>query len=425
VPDSSLLMVSGKRSTPSLRRDLLLSTAALFVAALLIAVAAAVVTLPQLSSPAGAALFIALLVGADLAILFLFLRSLFRKALFGPLERMGADAERIAGGEYGHRIADGDAEELDRLARSLNTMAEKLIAEQKRLAESVDSLDRANRELVATTDDLVRSARMASVGTLAAGLAHEVGNPLGALVGYLDVARTRVTSRSASGAEVLPLVESALEEAGRIDRIVRSVLDFAEPAGGNRRVAGGFQGEGASVSIESVIERTLSLLEGRGALAGVEVRVVPSQGVHPVGARSQHLEQILMNLLMNAVWAAKEGEQPPQVWIRVAPAGDGESGANGKGSEHGVGGQKREVAVDIADSGPGISPENLERIFDPFFTTRSPGEGTGLGLAITRRIVRELGGRIEAFPQEGGGSLFRVWLPVVDAKGATQMGGAG
>jgi signal transduction histidine kinase len=116
-----------------------------------------------------------------------------------------------------------------------------------------------------------------------------------------------------------------------------------------------------------------------------------------------------MNLLMNAVRAAKEGKGPPEVSIQVARA------------ENGKGGEQREVTLDVADSGPGISPENLERIFDPFFTTRAPGEGTGLGLAITRRIVRELGGRIEAFPREGGGSLLRVWIPVVDGRGEVRV----
>jgi C4-dicarboxylate-specific signal transduction histidine kinase len=192
------------------------------------------------------------------------------------------------------------------------------------------------------------------------------------------------------------------------------VLDFAEPAGANRRIAGGFEGEGSSVSLGGVIERTLSLLEGRGALDGVAVLTEPFPGEYLVGARAQHLEQILMNLVMNAVWAAKEGKRPPEVFIQVAPSRNGE------------GGEVREVILEVADSGPGISPENLERIFDPFFTTRRPGEGTGLGLAITRRIVRELGGRIEAFPREGGGSLFRVWLPVIyEQMNAIHRGGTG
>jgi signal transduction histidine kinase len=249
---------------------------------------------------------------------------------------------------------------------------------------------------------------MASVGTLAAGLAHEVGNPLGALVGYLDV----VKGRLASGGEIRPLIASALEEAGRIDRIVRSVLDFADPSSERAAVAGGDRGAESVVSLSDAVERTVALLEGRGAMVGVKVITSVEPGAYPVRARAQHLEQILMNLLMNAVRAAKEGEQTPEVRLQLYPE------APGRGID------ESRAVLEVIDNGPGIHPNDLDRIFDPFFTTRPPGDGTGLGLAITRRIVRELGGKIEALRPDARGARIRLSFPMADGDAVVDAGGA-
>ena len=135
---------------------------------------------------------------ADLAILIHFLRSLLLRSVFTPLERIGEHAERIAGGAYDPTIPPEAGEELDRLIRHLNTMAEKFISDQQKLSNNVRSLDRTNQEFVATTEELVRAARLASVGTLASGVAHEVGNPLGALMGCLDVLKRRARPEETS-----------------------------------------------------------------------------------------------------------------------------------------------------------------------------------------------------------------------------------
>lgn len=409
----------------SVRQELLVSAAVLFLGGILLAVSAVALTLPFFDSPLQAALLIGTIVAADLAIIVLFLRSLLERSVFEPLERIGEHAENVAGGAYGHRIPQEEGEELDRLIRGLNTMAEKFISDQEKLAENVRSLDRTNQELVETTEELVRAARMASVGTLAAGVAHEVGNPLGALMGYLDVARRRLRS----GAEVDPPLESAVEEARRIDRIVRSILEFARP--------GGEHEEHNTVAVPAAVDRTLDLLEGRGVLEGVSVtRVVEISGVR-VRARAQYIEQILVNLLMNALWAVKEVERPE---LRVRLSAGPPSGRKvrtrresdppgvdylhrrriplllGRGTARDamhVEDADREVIIQIEDNGSGVPEDRLPHLFDPFYTTRDPGEGTGLGLTITARIVQELGGTIDADNHERGGARFTVRLPVV------------
>lgn len=311
---------------------------------------------------------------------------------------------------------------MDRLIRGLNTMAEKFISDQHKLAENVRSLDHTNQELVQTTEDLVRAARMASVGTLASGVAHEVGNPLGALMGCLDVAR----QRAKRGGDLDSPPQSAQEEARRIDRIVRSILDFARPS------EEGFSHD--AVPLPVALERAVDLLEGRSALKGISVKRAVETGSHKIHARAQHLEQILLNLLVNALWAVKDQEDP-EIWVRVStePARRRVGGRRtgdppgvdyshrrriplliGQGSIRAAMERRegdKEVVVRIEDNGSGVPPDRLANLFDPFYTTRAPGEGTGLGLTITARIVQKLGGTVDAENRNGRGARFTVRLP--------------
>lgn len=416
-------------SSTTISGELLVSTALLFGAALLVAVLAGVLVLPYLESAGAATLFLGLLVAADLAILFLFLRHLLRRSVLTPLREIGEHTERIAAGDFEHRIPATGRDELDRMVGSVNAMARRLIRDQRLLEENVRSLEETNRELVDTTNELIRTARMASVGTLAAGIAHELGNPLGALRTSLDVARSRMEA----GGNVDEALQAALEEAGRIDAIIRSVLEFVRPS----REDGG---DGAPTVVEpvSAVERAVDLLERRGALDGVSVRIETDERVPPVQARGQLLEQVLVNLLMNAVQAGGDrevgvrvrGEEPPGG--RPTPRRDDDPPgadyshrrrmARLRRGEPAVEVVPREVDVvlEVLDRGPGVDEDHLERIFDPFFTTRAPGEGTGMGLAITVRIVQELGGELDAENREGGGACFRVRLPAVGPDGTRE-----
>lgn len=410
------------RTHPSVRRELLFSVGGLFVAAVVLTVAVVALALPFLESPGRVLTLVALIVGADLVILFLFLRRLLARTILEPLERIGEYAERIAAGDLRGEIPPEEGEELDRLVRSLNAMAGRLIRDQERLAENVRSLDDTNRELVETTEELVRAARMASVGTLAAGLAHEVGNPLGALVASLDAARMRI----ARGDDPAEALEGAREEAGRIDRIVRGILEFARPGAEGTEVT--------AIDLEALLERVASLLEGRGALAGTTLEWAVAPGTPRVAGRPQHLEQVLVNLVINAVKSmegragrkvtvsAESGPgRPPRLRPRRAEDPPGIDYSHRRRIPALVYGEPLDpavrpgVLVRVEDTGPGIPEEDLAHLFDPFFTTRRPGEGTGMGLAITTRIVHEMGGVIRAENREEGGARFILRLPAVEA----------
>src|SRR5690606_18658878 len=289
------------------------------------------------------------------------------------------------------------------------------------LQDNVASLERTNRELVEARAETIRAARLASVGTLAAGIAHEVGNPLGAIIAYVDVARTRARR----GDTNLEILDSIREEADRIHRIVRGLLDYARP--GEQEVAPRAPAE--------VVYRVRELLEHPGRSVGGETRWEVSPVTPLVTMDPHRLEQVLVNLIMNALDAMSEAE-PRRLTLRVY--GDlGEAlllpsrrendppGVNYmhrrriSRDEGGIGVNpvfvaERVVVLEVWDSGPGSPAPDLRWVFDPLFTTKKLGHGTGLGLAICARRVEGMGGGIEAKNAPDGGARFIRRLPAAD-----------
>jgi len=422
-----------KSSQTPLRRELLVGFGLLFVTAVLVAGVGVYLAAPRLGNPRDAALYLLVLVVADLAVLFFFGRSILRRVLLNPMERLVADTRRIAGGAYRHRARIPETEELASLARSVNAMADRLIEEQEALSQNVRSLERTNRELVRARDEVVRAARLASAGSLAAGIAHEVGNPLGAILGYVDVARHRAEE---AGRDV-ELLAGIREEAERIDRIVRGLLDYARPRQRDR-------GPGAPLE---VIRRVVELLRDQGRLQGIEVKVEGEGEIPRVTLHPHRLEHVLVNLLLNAADALEERPDPRRITVRleVEPGGAARLPIRRKGDPEGVDYAHRRrlapetsggagsydplwtasevVVLSVEDNGPGIPEALLERIFDPFFTTKEPGQGTGLGLAVSARLVEGMGGRIDVESSPERGAHFRIRLPVAeDGEGGGEEG---
>ena len=410
-------MVELPSGTP-LRRRLLIRLALLFASAQLIAAAALVFMLPAMRSETVAAFAVLSLVSVDLAILIVFSGWIIRGSVVNPMERFSADVRRIADGDYRHRIGDQHGTELRAIRNSVNRMADRLIADQALLAENVRSLEETNRELVEARDQIVRSARLASVGTLAAGIAHEVGNPLGAVMAFVDVAR----SRAAKNGGDPDLLDSIREEANRIDRIVRGLLDYARPV----------EVEPAPSSPAAVLRGVRELMENQGRLDSVEHVWEISDDVPDVVMDPHRLQQVMVNLVLNALHALEdvgggrilvrlhdeEGEA-----ARLPPRREGDpAGINYRhrrrlSTDEAVRGvdpvftAQRVAVIEVSDNGPGIAEEALERVFDPFFTTKEPGKGTGLGLSICARLVEGMGGRIDAGVSPDGGARFMIRLP--------------
>lgn len=404
-----------------LRRELVVFFGVLLVGALLIATPALALLLPRFDSPGQVFGLVIALVVLDLLVVAISGRWFIQARLVTPVERMVDDVRRLASGDEAHRIGPVSAAELQEIRESVNLMADRLVEKQRVLVENVASLDRTNSQLVAARDEVVRTARLASVGTLAAGIAHEVGNPLAALMAFTDLARQRVVKAGGDP----ELLDSIRGEAERIDRIVRTLLQYAR----GRGVPSGH------ISVQAVVERVRELVETQRSMDGVTVVwPAPVPDLPEVPGEAQQLEQILVNLLLNARdaladrdertivislgWekgdvsrmAQRREDDPPEINYLHRRRVSRDEGADGPDP---IFTAESVVAIRVQDTGPGIAEEDLDRVFDPFFTTKEPGKGTGLGLSICARLAEGMGGRMSVENAPGGGARFIIRLPAV------------
>ncbi len=365
-----------------------MNLAALAAGALVLAVLSAALA-PLFGRDALGFTLLVVLIAADLVIFVAFGRYLVSRLVTRPLDALVDVTEAVAAGELSRRAPAADTRELDAVAHSVNRMTERLLDAQ---------------------GALVRAAKLASVGQLAAGVAHEVGNPLAAVDNYVELLRRR-------GVEP-DLVAAIARETGRIDAIVRSLLDYATPRSGQREL----------LDVGAVAGDAVALLTTQGVLRDTVVALTVSPGLPPVLADRPALEQVFVNLLLNAVDAAGPGGRIAVVVgeVRLGPGRDPERRATDPASSHPASRRLRAradrhlegsadgapaVQVVVADSGPGVASDLIERVFDPFFTTKPPGKGTGLGLAIVQRIVHDHGGRVDIGVAREGGASFTVTLP--------------
>jgi signal transduction histidine kinase len=297
-----------------------------------------------------------------------------------PVERVLRAADRLGAAGAGMPVlapAGGrEVASLGHVAVAFERVAAALAEERAQLAAKRAELEQTSSALAEARESWVRSERLASIGRLASGLAHEVGNPLGAIAGFAALGRGRLGGAAPDVGDLLARIES---EAARIDRLLRDMLDFARPA---PTVC-------LPISLRPPVESALRLAKVQPRFQGVEVDVVLPDELPRVLADEARLAQVLLNLFLNAGDATGGRGR-----VRV------EAGRDAAG-----------VELRVADDGPGIPPEHLPRVFDPFFTTKAPGAGTGLGLAVSHRVLEAMGGRISAGNGAGGGAVFRVWLP--------------
>lgn len=403
----------------------MLSTTVLFVATILVAVVAAGVLLPLVDSTFRALGVLTLVVVCEIGVVFLFLRAILRRTVLRPVDRIVEHAEGIASGDLSHRIPRQDLRELDRIVDSINTLADHLIDEKEALADNVASLEITNQQLSETTRELVRAARLASVGTLAGGVAHEIGNPLAAVRGYLDI----VEGRTKQGRDVSDILEDARGEVERIDAIIRHILAF----GRSGEAAGQQPVTDAARVLSGVVHETRTRL-------GIPERTLVFEAesdLPPVRAHPRVLERIATNLIENAVLSTREAEDPTvTLGVRAGSTDDYEMSVPRRRTDDPpqvdymhrrrlsqllevrapppADAGRRTLVIEVTDRGPGIPEEALPQIFDPFFTTRGVGEGTGMGLALVARMVGELGGDVEVENRAGGGARFEVHLPGIE-----------
>jgi two-component system, NtrC family, sensor kinase len=407
----------------TLRRELIGGFAVVFTGALLIATIGVLFAVPRLM-PGVAVVYVATLLSAVVAVFTWFGARMLRQRVLDPLETMVSSVEAISEGDLGMRVPGGGTAELARLSAAVNALADTLIADRQALTENIQSLDETNRLLTEARDAMIHAEKMASVGRLGAGIAHEVGNPLGAIIGYLGLIRRQGEGRSAE------LAEAAEREAHRIDRIIRGLLDFARPR----------DAASQPLDVNAVVRDTVELVATQGHFKLVSLEPALADDVPlTVAGDPYQLQQVLVNLLVNAADAA-ETVRDPRVRVstarRAARPAPPHVPARRRDDPKGVDYSHRRrlarlqrwpegdpdsetgqvVEITIADNGPGVPAELLDKVFEPFVTTKEPGKGTGLGLALCARLVEGMGGAIRAGNTAEGGAVFRVILPAVAAE---------
>jgi len=227
-------------------------------------------------------------------------------------------------------------------------------------------------------EQLIQAEKLAAMGQMLAGVAHELNNPLTAILGVTELVRER-EGLDDSMKRQLDLTH---RQARRAARIVQNLLEFSRPASPQKK----------PIDLSTIIERTLQLHEHSLRRNQVEVDFTPRTDLPPIVGDANQLIQVFLNLISNAEQAIREVRESGRIQIRLTSASGN-------------------VIATVQDDGVGISPEALPKLFDPFYTTKRPGGGTGLGLSICLSIAREHGGTIQAESLPGGGSAFRVYLP--------------
>ncbi|MFZ4856208.1 MAG: sensor histidine kinase [Desulfuromonadaceae bacterium] len=302
------------------------------------------------------------------------------RIVVNPINRLLSATEKITGGQYRQRLNVSGSVELARLAHAFNEMASALDNKNRQVTEQLAALEKANSELRQAREESLRTEKLASIGLLAAGMAHEIGTPLASIMGYADLC----VGEQSDNPAIQDYARRISSDCSRIDRIVRGLLDFSRPR----------TDCGEHADMREVVISSVELMNQQGAFKHLHIVVEIAEGLLPARCDQHQLQQVIINLLLNSRDATPVGGT---ITIKA-------------------GQQTSHIRLDVIDSGAGIHGDAMKHIFDPFYTTKPPGKGTGLGLAISARIIEGFGGRITASSTVGTGSCFTVLLPLAAAE---------
>jgi len=290
---------------------------------------------------------------------------LISRRITRPLERLSEAVREIAKGDFDVNVAIKSRDEIGDLSNSFNDMADEL-------KERESSLKKAQHALV-------QSEKMAAVGTLSAGLAHEVKNPLSAVLGYAQLSKRKLDQPEALKRH-LDTIES---ETKRCNEIIGNLMQFSRQE----------KGEHSQISINEVVSKSIAIVDHQLSLKNVRIESELADDIPAISGNANNLQQVLMNLMINAQQAIGDDGGT----VSLATVVDGDS-----------------VLISVSDTGAGIDEDVAAKIFEPFFTTKPAGQGTGLGLSVTYGIIQDHDGDISVTKTESGGAKFVITLPLKD-----------
>lgn len=302
--------------------------------------------------------------------------------IINPLQRMVVATQEIAKGDLSHKVGVKSRDEIGYLAESFNQMTAKLKEANEALVEWGKTLEKKveerTKELREAQASLIQSEKLASLGKLAAGIAHEINNPLGGILIYSHLLLEDIDKKNPHYENLKKIVK----ETSRCKDIVKGLLEFARPK----------EPEMSPVNINEVVDSSLAIMERQVLFQNIAIKKSYAPDLPKIVGDGAQLQQVFMNIILNAA-EAMNGNGSLTICTFL----------NKDGSF---------IDVSIADTGHGIKDEDKQRIFEPFFTTKEVGRGTGLGLSISYSIVQKHQGTIEVKSEVGKGSTFTVKLPV-------------
>jgi signal transduction histidine kinase/CheY-like chemotaxis protein len=288
-----------------------------------------------------------------------------------PLVALRDSAAAVGRGDFSQRIEKYSDDEVGDLAQEFNRMTASL-------RTSRAELERAMQTLKATQSQLIQSEKLSAVGQFVAGVAHELNNPLTAVVGFSEVLKETITDERVRGH-----LDIIVRSSQRCHKVVSSLLSFARQHPPERKLTG----------LNSLVDSVLELMAYDLRTSNITVVRDLAPVLPPTLADPHQLEQVFVNILSNARQAIEPVQREGKIIVRTRAT-------------------PTHVVIEFEDNGPGIRPEHLARIFDPFFTTKPVGKGTGLGLSLVYGMIQEHGGNITAQSEFGRGATFRIELPV-------------
>ena len=333
-------------------------------------------------------IFIYILVNAVIFTLF----GLYRlsKVTVKPLNRLIKRANEYREDDESFFLSEKGDNEFNKLSKSLNSMLKRISEDKDRLQKTVKSLEKANFDLKQAQENIIRAEKLASVGRLSSGIAHEIGNPISIIIGYLDL----IKKNNINDEERREFIERSGNEINRIDNLIKQLLDFSRPSDVGLK----------AVSVHEIINDITKALKIQPILANINLKLNLAASIDTIMADPDQLRQVFLNLIINAADAINSSNNKSDGKIII------ESKSLTKDDNLGVNPTK--LNIELIDNGSGISEENINNIFDPFFTTKEPGKGTGLGLSVCFMIIDKLGGNIKATSKEGKGTTITITLPL-------------
>jgi len=313
--------------------------------------------------------------------------TLFRmkKVVLDPVDKLVLQADNYQLTDGGGMFFENTEGELEHLHRAMGSMVKKIELDRERLRKTVVELAESNARLSEAQEEIVQAEKLAAIGRLSSGLAHEIGNPVAIVQGYLEL----IAREDVSVDERRQFMKRGLSELQRIDTLIKQLLEMARTTDNNQE----------PVALNEAVAKVLDLLQLPLSKNGIDVIVEDAGKDCTLWADSNKLQQLLMNIILNSIDAlAEKEEEIPKIEVEIS--------RKAQQNEH-----NDLICLVIRDNGIGIDKENLDLVLEPFFTTKEPGKGTGLGMAVANRIVRSMNGALSFSGEKGRGAEVTVTFP--------------